>query len=145
MNRMVKVKSALLTPLALDFLIAQIEGEAVRFDRDSMRHVPGQFSDESIYTPSSDAEIGHMIIEREKIQLRYIDSPGHKLHGLWLAQDCRFRPTSTSVDWIPFGKSHAELQKGYFTGPTSLMAALRFFVCMRLGEMVEIPAEFICA
>ena len=142
MPKMIKVKAALLTNLALDYLVAQIEGESVKFDGEFIRYAPSQFSDEGVYSPSTDPAIGYVIIEREKIQLRYIDSPDHKLHGLCLAQGCKFRPTDSSVQWKPFGTfSLSPLSTGYLSGPTGLVAAMRYFVCMRLGETVEIPAN----
>lgn len=142
MPKMIKIKATHLTNIALDYLVAQIEGESVRFDGEFIRYAPSQFSDEGVYSPSTDPAIGYLIIEREKIQLRFIDSPGHKLHGLCLAQGCLFRPTDTSVQWKPFGTfSVAALDKGYLSGPTGLVAAMRYFVCMRLGDVVEIPAN----
>lgn len=124
---------------AIDWLIAQLEDQPVQFDGVDLRYGPGQFSDEGIYSPSSDPMLGHELIEREKIQLRHVNSPGHTFHGLWMAQDCLFRPTNKSVDWVPFGKSYAKLEKGYLTGPTALIAALRFHIAKQKGLVVEIP------
>jgi hypothetical protein len=145
MRKMVKVQADTLTGLALDFMVAQIEGESdnLTFDGEFLRQKPAQMSDESVYSPSTDPEIGHAIIEREKLGFRYVDSPGHKFHGLWLVQECKFRASSQSVDWSPFGKSYAELNKGYVTGPTMLIAAMRYLVCARLGVEVEVPRELL--
>jgi hypothetical protein len=140
---MIKVKTSDLIGPALDSLMAKIEDEPVCFDGEFIRYVPGQFSDEEVYSPSTDPAMGQPIMEREKLQVRFVDSPEHPLHGLWLAQDCRFRPTSQSVGWSPAGKSYADLEIGYLTGPTMLIAAMRFFVYKTLGKEVEVSADLL--
>lgn len=126
----------------LDFLVAQIEGINVQ------RKIGGRccytewVNDCTAfvkdYHPSSNWLQGGAIIEREKIQLRGISSPGHRLDGMWLAQYGLFRPTLTSVGWTKHGKSYGKLDTGYYEGPTLLIAAMRCFVAFKLGDEVEV-------
>lgn len=149
-DHMVDVPVAELTPLMIDWLTARSEGVSVKFDGTCIRHcpVPGEY--EGMYSPSTNPMDGHPLLEREKIQLRYIDSPGHSWHGLWLAQDCRFRSTDKSVEWSAYGVPYPELALGFLTGPTMLIAGLRFIIAKsRVGKskipMVRVPLELIVA
>ena len=129
-----------LTTLQIDWLIAQQEGVAVMFDG---AHVRYALSDENalgaVYSPSTDPALGHTLLEREKIQARHIDSEGHPRHGLWLAQDCRFRSTSQSVEWSEYGRPYPELALGYLTGPTMLIACLPFMIAKALVAKAAEP------
>ncbi|HBP1602188.1 TPA: DUF2591 domain-containing protein [Pseudomonas aeruginosa] len=134
-----------LTTIQIDWLIAQQEGVAVIFDGAYVRYA---LADENalgaVYSPSTDPAHGHPLLEREKIQLRHIDSEGHSLNGLWLAQDCRFRSTGSSVQWSEYGRSYADLDFGYLSGPTMLIAGLRFIIAKtQVGKTqnpkIEVP------
>lgn len=129
-----------LTPIQIDWLIAQQEGVAVMFDG---AHVRYALSDENalgaIYAPSTDPALGHPLLEREKIQLRHIDREGHSHHGLWLAQDCRFWSTGSNVGWSEYGRSYADLHFGYLSGTTMLIAGLRFIIAKTQVGKTENP------
>ena len=129
-----------LTTIQIDWLIAQQEGVAVIFDG---AHVRYALSDENelgaIYSPSTDPALGHPLLEREKIQFRHIDCDGHSHHGLWLAQDCRFRPTGRSVEWREYGCSYPEQDFGYLSGPTMMIAGLRFIIAKALAGKTKNP------
>lgn len=132
----------------IDWLIARDEGIPVAFDGTYIRHTPEPYEFGAIYSPSSDPGVGHALLEREKIQSRYIDSPGHPWDGRWLAQDCRFQATSRSVVWLDYGRSYAELELGFLTGPTMLIAGLRFIIAKsRVGKskapMVRVPVTLV--
>ncbi len=125
----VAVAVSTLTTIQIDWLIAQQEGVAVMFDGAYVRYA---LADENalggVYSPSTDPALGHPLLEREKIQLRHIDREGHSHHGLWLAQDCLFWSTGSSVGWSEYGRSYADLHFGYLSGPTMLIAGLRFII-----------------
>lgn len=119
-----KIKTSELVGPALDWTIAQIEGEDVVFDRllKVLKFLPAQFSDEGWYKPSEDWAQGGSIIERKRIHLR---------------------PDQTSNQWRafmiirPHGLSHRQI------GPTPLIAAMRCYVISELGEYVDIPEELL--
>lgn len=149
-DQMVQVPVSELSAQMIDWLTARSEGVPVEFDGTYIRHCPVPNECEGIYSPSTNAIDGHPLLEREKIQLRYVDSPGHASHGLWLAQDCRFRATSHSVEWSAYGIPYPELALGYLTGPTMLIAGLRFIIAKtQVGKskapMVRVPLELVSA
>ncbi|NVL49901.1 DUF2591 domain-containing protein [Pseudomonas syringae pv. actinidiae] len=147
-DRMVEVRVVNLTPLMIDWLTARMEGIQVDFDGTNVRHSPAHNQAGAVYSPSTSPQDGHPIIEREKIQTRYVESPGHKLDGVWLAQDCRFRPSEQSVSWLEYGRQYADLALGYLTGPTILIAGLRFLIAKHhVGKSeaptVSVPAKLV--
>ncbi|HBO7922013.1 TPA: DUF2591 domain-containing protein [Pseudomonas aeruginosa] len=134
-----------LTTIQIDWLIAQQEGVAVIFDGAYIRYA---LADENalgaVYSPSTDPALGHPLLEREKVQLRHIDREGHSFNGLWLAQDCRFWSSGSNVGWSEYGRSYADLHFGYLSGPTMLIAGLRFIIAKtQLGKTenpkIEVP------
>lgn len=145
MSKLIKVNVATASGPVLDWMVATLEKEPVQIKGKDVHYGPGQFSDEGLYAPSDDVNIACAIMQRDKIQTRYIDSPGHASHGLWLAQDCRFRPESQSVSWVKFGKSYAELQTGYMSGETMLIAVMRYHVAKHMGLEVEVPKALVDA
>jgi hypothetical protein len=147
-NELIEVAVSQLSVAMIDWLVAQDEGVPVEFDGECIRHSPEPYTCEERYSPSTDPSIGHPLLEREKLQVRYIDCPGHNFHGLWMAQDCRYSPTSTNVVWSPFGRSIPANDLGYLTGPTMLIAGLRFIIAKhRVGKCkapaVRVPAKLI--
>lgn len=147
-DRLVEVAVCELTPIMIDWLTARMEGIQVEFDGTYIRRCPAPYEFGEIYSPSSYPQDGHPLLEREKIQSRYVDSPGHSFHGLWMAQDCRFRSTDSNVGWLEYGRAFPELSLGYLTGPTILIAGLRFiiakhFVGKSKTPTVRVPAKLI--
>lgn len=147
-DKLITVEVRQLTVPMIDWLIARLEGEHVQFDGSDIRYAPDQFSEEAIYSPATDPSLGQPLMEREKLQVRYIDDPGHSHHGLWLAQDCRFGRTSQHVRWGEFGRSYADLELGYLSGPTMLIAAMRFLIAKHvcgkcLSPAVQVPAYLV--
>lgn len=127
-DRLVEVAAGELTPIMIDWLTARMEGIPVEFDGTYIRHSPAPYEFGGIYSPSTYPHDGHPLLEREKIQTRYVDGPGHRLDGVWMAQDCRFRSTDQNVGWLEYGSQYPELALGYLTGPTILVAGLRFIL-----------------
>ncbi|MFL1449184.1 hypothetical protein ACI77O_12385 [Pseudomonas tritici] len=147
-KELVEIAAANLTPLMIDWLVGIFDGVCVGFDGDSIRVEGEPYEFTGIYSPSTDPSIGHPLLEREKIQARYIDEPGHPKHGSWLAQDCRFRSSSMSVEWRQYGHSYPELALGYMSGPTMLIASMRFIIAKHyVGKsktpMVRVPKQLI--
>jgi hypothetical protein len=109
-----KVKTSELQGAALDWAVAKCEGwVAGTNDDDLVSFVLESSSDEMHFWPSTDWAQGGPIIEREQIAL-YLGGDDE-----WMADD---------------GWKRA-------TGPTPLVAAMRGYVAMKLGDEVEIPEE----
>lgn len=132
----VEVAVSALTNTQIDWLIAREEGVEVIFDGVHIRYdLANENELGSIYSPSTDAALGHPLLEREKIQSRYIDNPDHPSHGLWLVKDCRFHSSSQSVVW----REHADIEFGYLSGPTMLIAGLRFIIAKNRAGKLKSP------
>lgn len=85
---------------------------------------------------STDWSQGGPIIEQEGILLRAIRREGHTMNGQWLAMYDGAN-TGTLVTWVKREDRHQH----FLRGPTLLIAAMRCFVAMKLGNEVEIPEE----
>lgn len=108
-----KIKTSELTGAALDWAVGAAEGDK---DRAWLLYCLKK----GAYSPSTDWAQGGPIIERE---------------GATLLRYATGRPG----DWSWFattGRNDAQQ-----VGPTPLIAAMRCFVAMRLGDEVEIPEE----
>lgn len=146
--KMISIAVANLSTPLIDWLVAGLEGVHVSFEDGLVRHAPGSDLQGAPYSPCPDPSVGHVLLEREKLQLRYICPTGGKMDNLWLAQDCLFRTTSSSVDWLTYGRSYAKLSLGYMTGGTMLIAGMRFMVAKRLcghgkNPTVQVPAKLV--
>lgn len=111
-----KIKTSELTGAALDWAVAQAEGN-VRLQYDSregliINNVLGWIP----YRPSVAWQQGGPIIERERITVRF-----------WEGED-----------YVHAYKWNAE---GWLEGPTPLIAAMRCYVASKLGDEVDIPEE----
>jgi hypothetical protein len=139
-EQLIEVFVSELTNPMIDWLIASHEGVKVCFEGGFICLEDELFYRGERYSPSTDPSQGHPILEREKIQLRYIDRTDRVAESKWLAQDCRFSATSQSVVWREFGRSYATLELGYTTGPTMLVAAMRFMIAKYLVGKQKDPA-----
>lgn len=128
-----KIKVSKATGIQLDWLVAKAQGFEVYHSallNGYIKHgfwVSGYHDDLNNWVPlvaltySTSWAQGGPIIERERI------SPGYSVEGDWIAY--RFDPQD-------------ELEASFVQrGPTTLIAAMRCFICSRLGETVEIPEE----
>ena len=119
------MKTLELTGAALDWLVAKCEGLKVSKLGPGNKHgvwlVEGDswYEKRSPYHPSTDWAQGGPIVERERICLRDTGDDGD---CMWEADDRR----------DSFGK---------YTGPTPLMAAMRYYVASNLGDEVDVPGE----
>ena len=102
------MKTSELTGHALDWAVAMCAGLSHKLHG----HIPY----------STDWAQGGPIIEREKIELKYL---GYDNPPYWGA--IKFHPASYD-------------RKGA-VGPTPLIAAMRCYVASKLGEIVEVPSE----
>jgi hypothetical protein len=108
------MKTSELTGVALDWAVAQAEGEDY-CDHDGVDNIGNAF-EATRY--STDWAQGGPIIERERIALRY-DSNEQEWQATYPDED----------GWI------------YGWGSTPLIAAMRCYVASKLGDEVEIPEE----
>lgn len=141
---MATVAAANLSRAALDWAVAQIEGESVVIRAGELFEPPAQFSEESAYNPSSNWEIGGAIVEREGIALRksiksgtwYAMAPadvGERLRVNW--SECA---ADNGLRYGPYSLQ-GKTRRKRFSGTTMLEAAMRCHVASRLGQDIEIP------
>jgi hypothetical protein len=121
-----KVKTSELTGAALDWAVATCNGvecdednEPIWFESD----VP--YAPRCPYQPSKDWAQGGPIIEREKMQVRFV-------------QECYWYFTTPTDTWLA-----NYVGVGEWLGPTPLIAAMRCYVASCLGQEVEIPEELV--
>ncbi len=115
------MKTAELTGAALDWAVAKCEG--LDFEIVNGRvFIPDEdgIDEPYLYCPSNSANDGERIIDQEDIGLKRDEQ------GLWIAS--YEAPDGFALD---------------VTGETLLIAAMRCYVTSRLGEHVEVPAEFL--
>ncbi len=74
------------------------------------------------YSPSTDWSQGGPIIERERIEWKYL---GYETHPYWGA--LKFSPS--------------KYERKALIGPTPLIAAMRTFSASKLGDEIEVPNE----
>ena len=115
-----KIKTSELTGAALNWAVAQCEGEKVELRQGAIRYVYSQFMPEpDVYDPSTDDSLGGPIIDRLRIRTEW-----SALWSCWLAHDLRCAGLA-------------------FPGATRLIAAMRCFVASKLGDEVDIPEELL--
>lgn len=109
-----KIKTSELTGLALDWAVAKCEGEVKVFAKGRAASM--------CWSPSTNWSQGGPIIDREKIDLKYLgyDSPPY---------------------WGALKFSPSKYERRAAIGPTPLIAAMRCFVAYRLGDEVDVPEE----
>lgn len=125
------VDSCYLLGAALDWAVAKAEGLELATSKD----VRGVITLFAKHPEEEDFEFcpafsvfgseSHEIIEREKITTIHVedDDPNPIEDGPWAA----------SVKDLDYGA----------TGPTALIAAMRCYVCLKLGDTIEIPDELV--
>ena len=104
---------------ALDWAVAKCEGLETYID-DGMVHLVRQPFDKqyAFWTPSTDWAQGGPIIEREKIEWRWMH--GRKSYG---------------------AEKPSQYRTFLMDGPSILIAAMRCYVASKLGYMIELPEE----
>lgn len=106
------MRTSELTGAALDWAVAKCEG----YTPDD-----GSFDGPTDFFFSIDWGLGGPIIERERISIEYMAGSGDAGADVWVA---------TRIE----GASFSEEQ-----GDTPLIAAMRCFVCSKLGDEVDVP------
>lgn len=121
---MKKISISEATNTQLDWLVAKCEGEDVVVGYDGrLRFPPAQFSDEEVFTPTTNPAQMWPIIEREDIAIGHGNSKAHP--------DNRYEAAIIRLhQWAILAQ-----------GPTKLIAAARCYVVSKLGEEVEVPEE----
>ncbi len=117
------MKTSELTGAALDWAVAKCEGwVAGTNDDDLVSFVLESSSDEMHFWPSTDWAQGGPIIERESIAILGNGDLYWEAECVWA--------------WA------RGLDNGFFQkGPTPLIAAMRCYVTLKLGDEVEVPEE----
>lgn len=117
------MKTSELSGVQLDWAVAQCEKHEVKFECGLLFLTTPNITYGDIYRPSEDWEQGGPIMEREKINIRFI-TPN----------------ASTSPCWAYISMESDDFNvEGW--GDTPLVAAMRCYVANKLGEEVEIPEE----
>lgn len=131
---MKKIKVSEATGVVLDWLVAKCEKKDVSRALAHCR-LYGRITllGGVVYMPSTDWSQGGPIIEREGVLTRPIRCPGHELDGQSLAMIDNGN-TGVAVCWGGEGLF-------YWSGPTTLIAAMRCYVASKLGAEVEVPEE----
>ena len=118
------MKTAELTGIVLDWAVGYVMGEKLRI-------LERQIVWPEDYSPSTNWAQGGPIIEREEIELKVLancldtdDHPTFKPGDAWEA------------NLWPADKDLIE-----YCGPTPLVAAMRCYVAIKLGDTVDIPEE----
>ena len=122
------MKVSELTGVALDWAVAQCANyiNNIRLDKfkqwQDLGRTQVKDDDYTYWHPSTDWEQGGPIIEREKIELKYLgyDNPPY---------------------WGALKFSPSKYERKAATGPTPLMAAMRCYVASKLGDDIEVPQE----
>lgn len=131
-----KIKTAELTGVVLDWAVAKIENHQWRCPW--MLEKEG-FAAWQIYeggwgrpTPgySTEWEFGGPIIERERIELIYFGEDG-MMDSPWESK------MGSDIHYIDQGPGQA------MGGPTPLIAAMRCYVASKLGDEVDVPGELV--
>lgn len=115
-----KIKTSELTGPALDWAVAKAEEATQGF-------VTGYFAGMVLrgnFSPSTNWSQGGPIIEREKIELKYL-------------------PYDRPPYWGALKSNTAAYARSGQIGPTALIAAMRCFVASRLGDEVDVPEELL--
>ena len=81
------------------------------------------------YGPSTDPAQGHLIIEREKINIEWWNTS--KSWHACCNEALQYDDKGEFIDGSNF----------HFSGPTPLIAAMRAFVASKLGDTIDIPEE----
>ena len=109
------MKTSELTGAALDWAVAKCEGIGLGPRGLVVYYYEGE---PAMWQPSTDPSQAYPIIEREKIDIK------------WVAVD----ECLATYDWLDETYHEA-------FGPTPLIAALRCYVASKLGDEVEVPKE----
>lgn len=119
-----KIKVSNATERQLDWLVAKCEGH-------DLLNIYGYERMEFCPKYSTDRNVGGLIIEREKLTTTYVDDPGFCTGWVGATQLPSAKFDVESGTYYPDGS----------IGPTPLIAGLRCYVGLRLGDVVEIPEE----
>lgn len=117
------MKVSELTGPILDWAVAIAEGLTPYLVHGQVAYTDPGHGARVYFRPSTDWSQGGPIIEREKLELR----PGLFHSKFWTC-------------WGQTRQGHRNSQQGK-TGPTPLVAAMRCFVALRLGEEIELLVE----
>ena len=119
-----KVKTSELTGAALDRAVAEAEGIPVVISGagkyQKVCYIPKGKRSYYTYTPSTNWKQGGPIIEREGMTVGRSLNPGE-----WSAESFAAGGTTTHVR----------------SGPTLLIAAMRCYCCIKLGDVIDTPEE----
>ena len=117
------MKTSELSGVQLDYAVARAEDKQAKFECGLLFLTTPNITYGDIYRPSADWEQGGPIIEREKINVRFITSNA-----------------STPPCWAYMSMESDDFSVEEW-GDTPLVAAMRCYVESKLGEEVEIPEE----
>lgn len=138
-----KVQVATAEGIVLNWMVAkaQKEDKHIHLKTGDLHYKPAQFSDEEMYTPSTNPTQGHHILEDHDINVIKV------LKDAWSTEWAAF------VEYGQSPKGPFEFNEGrpfYFVpldgvvlGSTMLIAGLRAYVISELGTEVDVPTELV--
>lgn len=135
-----KIKTTELIGPALDWAVAKCEG--------FKPHAGASLVIMGDYSPSTKWVQGMPVLDRAGICVRAIRKPGHALDGTYMAMEARRLGTGTSpqwakVNWLEAKPGSDNPPRTRWDGPTHLVAGLRCFVGITLGDEVDVPEELL--
>ena len=154
-----KIKVSEATGVKLDWMVAKCEGgydlqlrstygaktawQYTMMDEEEPERMDKFYLSDTSY--STDWQLGGPIIERERIELCSYSNDGVDTafrskgdeQGNYSHEEEYVISVPEVITWTAWVKYGSHKQDG----PTPLIAAMRCFVCSRLGEIVEVPDE----
>ena len=133
-----KIKTSQLIGPALDWVVAKCEALCLGSDPFGLKPIIAAPVFVKNYKPSTDWEQGGPIIEREKIDLEFMDN-----FEAWCGSVLReYGQDRESYSDDQDRESYTAEQESFVGyGPTPLIAAMRCYCCAKLGDEIDIPQE----
>lgn len=136
---MKQIKVSETTPVQLDWLVAKCVGDfALYHDIEEGHRFLNLWTDSAFLHYSSNWANGGSLIEREKIDLEFMDN-----FEAWCGSVVReYGQDRESYSDDQDRESYTAEQESFVGyGPTPLIAAMRCYVASKLGDVVEVPEE----
>jgi hypothetical protein len=138
---MIKIKIEEAPTNVLDWLMARVQKEPVRLVEGVIRYVPGQFSDEERYSPSTDPDQGHHFLEDNHVNVIRIHV--NPTYTAWGATINDGQQPSGSFEFNEGNSFYYFEPNELVLGDTLLIAGIRCYLISELGREAEVPDELL--